>query len=151
MSPRPHGDSCNSCGGTEFVQAVDNHGKPYLGCARCIVSLPDGKLAEAVRLVRLTAAVDSLVAEYLVAHPSALPGTTSALALLEWNAERLRAVGVEPGTVPAALWNALGRERYPVVHPDLVHFDLRRPYSEWPETVRALIEQRQRDAGKVTP
>jgi len=35
---------------------------------------------------------------------------------------------------------------YPVVHPDLVSFDLRRPYGEWPETVRALIEQRQRQS-----
>lgn len=148
MSPRPRADRCTSCGGTEFVQAVDNDGRSYPGCARCIVCLPAGAI-QAPRLLRLTAALDALVAEYLVAHPSALPGTTSVLALLEWNAERLRAVGVDPGTVPAALWNALGRERGPVVHPDLVHFDLRRPYREWPETVRALIAERQREAGEV--
>jgi hypothetical protein len=31
-----------------------------------------------------------------------------------------------------------------IVHHDLLHFDLRRPYREWPETVRTLIEERQR-------
>lgn len=30
-----------------------------------------------------------------------------------------------------------------IVHHDLLHFDLRRPYSEWPETVRKLIKERQ--------
>lgn len=34
-----------------------------------------------------------------------------------------------------------------VVHPDLLGFDLRRPYREWPESVRTLIEERQREAG----
>lgn len=33
------------------------------------------------------------------------------------------------------------------VHPDLMNFDLRKPYAEWPKRVRALIERRQREAG----
>lgn len=33
---------CLICGGTETVQAVDNFGKPYVGCAKCrILSLPE--------------------------------------------------------------------------------------------------------------
>lgn len=105
MSPRPRVDRCNSCGGTEFVQAVDNDGKAYFGCARCIVCLPG-----AAQLIRMTASVDSLVADFLVAHPRALPGDVSVLALLEWNADRLRAAGIEP-SVPARLWQALGGPR----------------------------------------
>lgn len=31
-----------------------------------------------------------------------------------------------------------------IVHPDLVHFDLRRPYKEWPESVRELIAERKK-------
>lgn len=31
-----------------------------------------------------------------------------------------------------------------VVHHDLLHFDLRRPYREWPESVRNLIDERAR-------
>ncbi len=34
-------------------------------------------------------------------------------------------------------------ERF-IVHHDLMHFDLRRPYSEWPESVRKLIEESKR-------
>lgn len=33
------------------------------------------------------------------------------------------------------------------VHPDLMNFDLRLPYSQWPERVRRLIERRQRESG----
>ena len=33
-------DRCPSCGGTEFVEAVDNHGQPYIGCANCTIVLP---------------------------------------------------------------------------------------------------------------
>lgn len=32
-----------------------------------------------------------------------------------------------------------------IVHPDLMHFDLRRPFREWPESVRKLIEERARE------
>lgn len=33
---------CTSCGGTETVDAIDNHGKPYKGCANCrIMSLDE--------------------------------------------------------------------------------------------------------------
>ena len=31
---------CHSCGGFEFVDAIDNHGKPYRGCARCVIVWP---------------------------------------------------------------------------------------------------------------
>ena len=31
-----------------------------------------------------------------------------------------------------------------IVHTDLLHFDLRRPFSEWPESVRNLIDERAR-------
>jgi hypothetical protein len=30
-------ERCGSCGGTVFVAAIDNDGKPYRGCARCVV------------------------------------------------------------------------------------------------------------------
>lgn len=33
-------ERCACCGGSEFVDAVDNHGLPYRGCARCIITLP---------------------------------------------------------------------------------------------------------------
>ena len=26
---------CRSCGGRDFTDAIDNHGKVYRGCARC--------------------------------------------------------------------------------------------------------------------
>lgn len=32
-----------------------------------------------------------------------------------------------------------------IVHPDLMHFDLRRPYREWPESVRAAVDARERE------
>jgi hypothetical protein len=31
--PRP--EQCAVCGGRVFVDAIDNHGQPYRGCARC--------------------------------------------------------------------------------------------------------------------
>ena len=31
---------CMSCGGKEFVKAVDNHGEEYEGCARCVIVIP---------------------------------------------------------------------------------------------------------------
>lgn len=34
----------------------------------------------------------------------------------------------------------------PCLHPDLKYFDLRRPYSEWPESVRKLIAEREAEA-----
>lgn len=30
-------ERCTICGGTEFVDAIDNLGKRYRGCARCVV------------------------------------------------------------------------------------------------------------------
>lgn len=35
---RKRKDACGICGGTEFITAVDNHGKTYEGCARCRVA-----------------------------------------------------------------------------------------------------------------
>jgi len=29
---------CPGCGGTEFAEAIDNHGKRYPGCVRCILT-----------------------------------------------------------------------------------------------------------------
>lgn len=37
-------------------------------------------------------AVDSLLAEYLQAHPSAIPSRTSVIQLLEWSSARIDAV-----------------------------------------------------------
>lgn len=37
---------CWNCGGSEFVDAVDNHGCHYEGCARCIIVLPKAPAAE---------------------------------------------------------------------------------------------------------
>jgi hypothetical protein len=34
---RLHVDRCASCGGTQFVPAVDNYGNPYPGCIRCVL------------------------------------------------------------------------------------------------------------------
>jgi hypothetical protein len=72
--------------------------------------------------------------------------------------DQLRAAGVEPAGRPVATpeirpgcTRADYYEPRAFVHPDLVHFDLRRPYREWPETVRALIAERQREAGEVKP
>jgi hypothetical protein len=31
---------CWCCGGSEFVDAVDNRGEAYKGCARCVIVLP---------------------------------------------------------------------------------------------------------------
>jgi hypothetical protein len=33
-------DKCGVCGGRVFVNAVDNHGNKYRGCARCVIVLP---------------------------------------------------------------------------------------------------------------
>ena len=42
MRDRARAGLCVACGGNEFVQAVDNTGQSYEGCARCtIVLLPD--------------------------------------------------------------------------------------------------------------
>jgi hypothetical protein len=32
---------CFNCGGCEWVDSVDNTGAHYLGCARCVIVLPD--------------------------------------------------------------------------------------------------------------
>lgn len=34
---RKRPDRCASCGGSDLVDAIDNHGRPYRGCARCRV------------------------------------------------------------------------------------------------------------------
>lgn len=34
-------ERCGVCGGTRFVKAVDNHGEEYLGCARCVIVMPE--------------------------------------------------------------------------------------------------------------
>ena len=34
-----------------------------------------------------------------------------------------------------------------IVHPDLKYFDLRRPFREWPESVRKLIAEREARRG----
>lgn len=36
-------EHCSFCGGTEFVDAVDNHGEAYRGCGRCIILPVDFK------------------------------------------------------------------------------------------------------------
>lgn len=33
-------EQCTSCGGFDFVAAIDNHGKPYQGCPRCVIAWP---------------------------------------------------------------------------------------------------------------
>ncbi len=30
---------CPSCGGTRWINAVDNFGQPYTGCANCVLVL----------------------------------------------------------------------------------------------------------------
>lgn len=37
----PEDWKCASCGGVRFVDAVDNHGKVYRGCANCRVRVPE--------------------------------------------------------------------------------------------------------------
>jgi hypothetical protein len=39
-------DCCSACGGTELVDAVDNHGQPYRGCARCVIGTAKGSEAK---------------------------------------------------------------------------------------------------------
>jgi hypothetical protein len=34
---RKRDERCPNCGGSVFVPAIDNHGKPYTGCPRCVV------------------------------------------------------------------------------------------------------------------
>lgn len=34
---------CRACGGADMVDAVDNDGRPYRGCARCTLVLHGGK------------------------------------------------------------------------------------------------------------
>ena len=31
-------ERCTSCGGHEFIDSIDNHGKPYRGCTWCRVA-----------------------------------------------------------------------------------------------------------------
>lgn len=40
----PTQDHCTSCGGTEFVDAIDNLGQPYRGCKQCRIVLPKDAL-----------------------------------------------------------------------------------------------------------
>lgn len=37
----PTQDRCTTCGGTEFVDAIDNEGHPYRGCKRCRIVDPE--------------------------------------------------------------------------------------------------------------
>lgn len=37
---RKRADRCPNCGGSVLVPAVDNDGKPYMGCPRCVVGPP---------------------------------------------------------------------------------------------------------------
>lgn len=57
-------ERCSNCGGTEFVDAVDNDGQRYRGCARCragagpsVIALPGGDLFVAVHLESLERAL----------------------------------------------------------------------------------------------
>lgn len=34
------GERCGNCGGRDFVPAIDNDGRAYNGCARCILVMP---------------------------------------------------------------------------------------------------------------
>lgn len=39
---RTRRNACLGCGRTDTVDAIDNHGKPYQGCARCVVAAAPG-------------------------------------------------------------------------------------------------------------
>lgn len=41
---------CSNCGGMEFVDAIDNDGERYRGCAKCVVTLPDAARGALARL-----------------------------------------------------------------------------------------------------
>ncbi len=43
-------ERCLICGGTEFVDAVDNDGESYRGCAKCVVTLPDAARGALARI-----------------------------------------------------------------------------------------------------
>lgn len=32
---------CWNCGGSRFVEATDNHGQRYMGCANCVIVVPE--------------------------------------------------------------------------------------------------------------
>lgn len=84
---------CGSCKGERLIEFGFERPGPERGwrCADCSI-VWDG--TELGALERQTAGVDELLAEYVAAHPRALPSQTSVAALLDWNAERLRAAGV---------------------------------------------------------
>lgn len=37
-------ERCTSCGGSTFINAIDNHGQSYRGCAMCRVGPPTNRV-----------------------------------------------------------------------------------------------------------
>jgi hypothetical protein len=49
MGRKRTSDACIGCGGTETIEATDNHGDRYIGCARCVIVDPAAECAREER------------------------------------------------------------------------------------------------------
>ncbi len=85
---------CVSCGGSQFIDAVDNHGQSYQGCARCVVVWPPNESAiNAVKLAHEIANRSN--SNSLISHANAVASCDAlARAVLAQHEEltRLRAI-----------------------------------------------------------